>query len=407
MFSNFGADLGNGTYSGAVGEMQNGAYDMITSYSGRTANTYNLYLGPIFGQTHFAILIKRQADHVAINTNGLMAGINVDVYCLLFVAMFCIAAIAFINEKTEHSSRNSIWRICSSLLPSNTAALKYQSGYTRRVVVITCGVIMLLSTTYYQSKLLQMLLISETPLKSDINDVARNIETFKSKMYSFSTLHEFINNSKLQQFQNALNINPPELRIPVDLRNDIIDNNAVYLNEISFIIQKLSQLPPRECANYDVILLPQIMHIWMCLMVRNERRDLLEPFNVIIAERMDFINNLPDKPQMSEECMNYVFPRDIGANQFVSLSIYSLSGAFALLLILLALSIFVFLAEFLASKTCSVKTTTEAIVMENDLINEFDRFISEKLRDKIVYEHKENFTNKYRAFRDAIILGMK
>jgi hypothetical protein len=393
----FGYELDNGTYTDVMGELQNGDFDTYSSYGGQTVSNYEDFACPVVGKTHFAVLMRRQ-DILAINTNGLMAGLSIGVYCLIFAAICCLAIIAFVNEKGE-LEKNSFWNILNSLMPSNSPPLKNETGFARRVIIITCGITVFLSTTYYQSNLLQMLLIPEKRIKPNILDVSQNIATFKSKMYTLNTIAMYTNNSQLLHLQNAMNVNPPEMVITPDLRKDICDDNGVYLHEISMIIKELSQLPSRECANYDVINIPDMMPIWMCLQLRNERRDLLESLSVIIAERRNFINDIADKPQMSEECKNHIYPPEKAETRFVPLTIYTLSGAFAVLVCLLIVAFLVFVIEVMFRKCCSHKEikSTEVALHEKPALQILDELMENVQSDKRVH-----MMNHYRLLQTIL-----
>jgi hypothetical protein len=394
----FGYELDNGTYTDAMGELQNGDFDTYSAYGGQTVANYEDFACPVVGETNFVVLMRRQ-DIFAINTNGLMAGLNIGVYCLIFAAICCLAIIAFVNE-TNEGEKNSLWNILNSLMPSNSPPLKNDTGFTRRVIIITCGITVFLSTTYYQSNLLQMLLIPEKRIKSDINDVSRSIATFKSKMYTFKEMLNFLNNSNMLSLKNAININPPETELfAFDLPGNIINDNGIYLDEIGLITRELSLLPPNECVNYDVIDVSDIMPAWICMVVRNERRDLLEPLSVIIAERLDFINNIMDKPQMSEECMKHIYPPEKAETRFVPLSIYSLSGAFAVLVCLLVASFLVFVVEFMFRKCCSHKgiKSTEVALHEKPALQ-----ILKELMDNVQSDKRVHMMNHYRLLQTML-----
>jgi hypothetical protein len=402
----FGGDLRNGTYTDAVVELQNGDFDTITSYVGQTADMYEQFICAMFDKTRFAMLMKRQQDFIEINTNGLMAGINIGVYCLIFAAL-CILAMTMLVHETRQREKNSLWHILNTLMPSNTSSLKYQNGFTRRMIILTCGITIFLSTTYYQSNLLQMLLIPDKPPKFSIEDVTRNVETFRSKLYTWSAMQSFLDSSKLSQLKNAMTINPPDTIMTADLRKNIVNENGILLDDIDIIMQRLSQLPPNECANYVVIDVPDILPMWMGLVLRNERRDLLEPINFIIAERMDFINNLLNKPHISKECHNHIYPPDNAETRFIPLSMYSLSGAFAVLVCLLILSVLTFVAEIISRKTCLLDKKNEVIVMDDDVLHLVDHFIYDKIHQHIKGEHECNVFEKYSAFREAFSQGTK
>src|SRR5689334_17281182 len=95
---------------------------------------------------------------IEFNFTGLLAGINVAIFAITTCCVFILAVIMSINEKCQPmSERNHIWQIFHVLMPGNTKELAFETGWTRRILILTCGFTVLLSTTYYQCNLLPQL----------------------------------------------------------------------------------------------------------------------------------------------------------------------------------------------------------------------------------------------------------
>jgi hypothetical protein len=170
-----------------------------------------------------------------------------------------------------------------------------------------------------------------------------------------------IEKSSFTKLTNALQKNPPSVGIPeVGTMKDVIDKNVIIIVDIPTIYQLLSQLDPHECAKYVIIELPQIVPAWMTLAVRKERRDLLEALNVIVAERMNFIDDLIDENALTDECRNHIYPPNIPEQKFTPLTFYTLSGTFFLVSCLCALSFIVLVCEIIISKRTPTSTSSSS-----------------------------------------------
>jgi hypothetical protein len=194
---------------------------------------------------------------------------------------------------------------------------------------------------FYESNLLQMLLIPQPAKKVDIADVANRIKTFQSTLYTFDSTKPFIEASDYDELKAAFAVNSPDTSlISIDLETKIVQENGIMLDEVPIITQRLSQLHPSECEKYSIVELEDIPSIWITLMVRKERREILECLNVIVLERMNFIRRIIAQHGMKDECRNHIYPPLVGDMSFVPLSIYTLGGALALFLLMATLSFF-------------------------------------------------------------------
>jgi hypothetical protein len=139
-------------------------------------------------------------------------------------------------------------------MPINTNSLPYETGFTRRILIVTCGFTVLLATTYYQCNLLQELMTPQPPTKLTLNDVINDVRTHKRKLnfkdYIFDVIVHF------DDLKDALKINPPVI---VSSENPFQNKKHNYFfAELSVILQKLSRNNSEDCTKYSVAVLEEI-----------------------------------------------------------------------------------------------------------------------------------------------------
>jgi hypothetical protein len=84
---------------------------------------------------------------------------------------------------------------------------------------------------------------------------------------------------------------------------------------------------------------------YSALIMRKERVDILESMNVIVAERMPYVDNFIQLSQLNEECRKHIFPVYTPDPKYDALKLVELSGTFAFLFFFLCLSFVIFLFE--------------------------------------------------------------
>ncbi len=332
--------------------------------------------------------MKREITSFDINLDGLLADIDGWTYICLAFAVLILSFIGWLNERRMHDGveTNSLWTIIISLFPSNCSMWRYQNGITRKVIMITCGFLILFSTTYYQSNLLTDLLTVDVTTTIDAYTIAERVRSFNAKLLFYgknSLIENDIVSSKtpaLSELAHALKVNPP-LYNYTNVIYELNTNNAIIVNVVSDLYKELSKLPSSECANNIVISLDEIPLKWATLILRKDSK-LLEPLNVIIAERYNYAQDILDKPQLPRECHELLFPLEKTMSSFVPLTLYTLSGSFTFLIFFSFMAILVFISEFVYERYANTEAVIAVIHIEFSK-NAFHRFSLDKQQEII------------------------
>jgi hypothetical protein len=189
--------------------INSGVIDTWSSYSLSMINPHFLHTSP-FGSDSYGLLFRRKQTNITdINFVGLLAGIDLSVYGLLLLALFILAVIACLNEMRDRVlGSNSHWHVINLVLVGGED-LQNNRGATRKVYSIVCGLTILLFNMYYQSKLLQQLLIPAPAQKTTIADIAERISkgaTLYMQEFMYMELNSY---AALREIKNALKYNPP------------------------------------------------------------------------------------------------------------------------------------------------------------------------------------------------------
>jgi hypothetical protein len=387
--------------------VQNGRVDTWSSYSLLNIDFFQQFLlTNTFGTERFGAVMQREKKNFAINFNGLLAGIHSDAFVTLFIALICVSIISWLNEKRHRhiERRNTYWHILNSLMPSNMEPLKCQTGWTRKVLILTSGFAVLLSTTYYQSNLLQEILITKQEAQKTITDIVNEVKTSRANVYLDATTLQLINEANLKDLQHALNTNPPIFDMDkIGVIHKVKTGEAIIIEELEDIHFRLSELPPAECANFAIVELNEITSYGMTLMLNKQRVDLLEPLNVIVAERINYVTNLINKYQMSDECRENIYHTTIAEPTFVPLSMYTLSGAFALTIGLLLFACFVFTSEIFIARYVH----RQRDVVESNIAQNLDFVLTRRILYRVRVDKRDEVIDQYLKFRDLLFLHEK
>jgi hypothetical protein len=356
-----GERLQNGTWTGAFGMLHSGVVDTWASYITLTEDITNdfLYSMP-FVSERYVLLMKRNSPLFDINMHGLFGGFQLDVYISLAAVVLILLAIMLVNEK-RHGQHvddrvNKTFTLLLNFMPTNCEPLKWQTGVTRKILQLTCGIATLLMFTYYQSNLLQHLLVPRPPDEVTVTQVAQLLETNKSRLVvtmqngEVENLIEHSHTSALQTLAQALIHNPLLFEKNETRIFDMIDNkNAILLEDMNTMTSRLTRITPKKCASYTITPLTDT-HVWYSLVLRKDRKDMLENLNAIVAQRYIFIDKFVDTFQLSDECRQKLHPAFTNDFRYVSIQLDTVSGAFVFALCCALLSVCVFIGELICAK---------------------------------------------------------
>jgi hypothetical protein len=132
----------------------------------------------------------------------------------------------------------------------------------------------------------------------------------------------------------------------------LIDNeHGILFYSTDGLMNLLNKLPQNECENYVFITMNEWTPAYGALIMHKERVDMLESMNVIIAERMSYVDELIYKFQLNKECCSqHIFPVYTPSPKFASLKLTKISGALAFLFSCLCLSFIVLVLKIIIYK---------------------------------------------------------
>jgi hypothetical protein len=215
----------------------------------------------------------------------------------------------------------------------------------------------------YQAKLSEQLMIPYPPPTVTL----KNIE----KMFISGNAQLIVNNDAVSEY---VAIESPVLsksmktldKLSASLRKKIesdgvatfLNENTVWISSEGAAMAELNKITPAECANYVYVTLDEWRRAYSALILRNERVDILESMNFIVAERMSYVNDYIQSFQLTEECRKHIFPIYEPNPKFESLPLLKITGALAFLFLFLCISVFVLIAEIISSKRRDPKMAT-------------------------------------------------
>jgi hypothetical protein len=130
------------------------------------------------------------------------------------------------------------------------------------------------------------------------------------------------------------------------------------------------------------------------MILRKERRSILESLNIIISERLTFVGLIADEMKLNKECEKHINPPNIVEPKYVPLTRYTLSGAFVLLLCLCAVAILIFLLEVTTHLIFKVLNSNASSDFElsSDVIlfnNSFLEIVTPEGRDEVMQKYSD------------------
>jgi hypothetical protein len=334
----------------ALGELQNGIADMWATDTYVTLEESNTFLFTTpFMMEKYAALMERQTNGFIVDIKGLTAGIDVGVYGIIFVLLMCLTFIGYINERCQPTNeRNTTWHLLFSLFPANSHMWPNQFGLTRKVLMATIGFGILILLSLYQAKQAEVLLVPYPPPKITLTDIEKLVSTGRSKLMFDDdvAIINYVSNMSTV-LSDSIKLSPP-INLGDYLGEELKlmhKHNGIHINSASGVLYLLSQIEPELCKNYVYHSFDDWTTLPSALIMRKGRRDMLDAMNVIVSERMSFVDDYVHSISLNEKCRQHIFPVYTQNPTYVSLKLAKISGAFAFLFFFLCLSLFVFLLE--------------------------------------------------------------
>jgi hypothetical protein len=343
-----GARRPNGTWTGALGLLHTGIVDIWTAGAPVALDKSEAFrFTTPFLIEKYGVLIKRQ-DTFAIHLNHITAGIDLHLYGFMFAIFALLFIVSCINERFQHSNeRNFTWHLLLSLFPMDGQMWPNQTGVTRKVLMATCGFAILILSSLYQAKLSEKLLIPDAPPAVTLPDIEHYVSSGQAKL-----LFQFANNPTMQYvsaMSSAINSSiyktTPLYRNDADMLYEIMHNNAVVFGPEGVLYSLLNRLDGSECANYVLITLDTWTRIYLALIMSQQRRNILENMNAIVAQRMNYVGETIQAFQFSDECRKHIFPVYEPNPSYVPLKLSAFTDTFSLLFLFLFFSILVLVGE--------------------------------------------------------------
>ncbi len=347
-----------------------------------------------FMMEKYAALMKRQTTSFDVDIDGITAGIGVNVYAMLLSVFFLLFIVCWLNERWQYScERNTKWQIICSLMPCHTSAFQYQIGVTRKILMATGGFGMLILSSLYQAKYSEVLMIPFPPPLVTIKDVERLVSSGNSKLIFFDEnspiLHYITNVSEV--FADSLHSTNPPMFV-TDIEDELISllnkHNGILFDTESVILDYLSTINPKLCSNYVYVTFDDWTRISSSLIMTKGRVDLLESMNVVVAERMSYMEDYVASFQLDPECKKHIFPVYTPDPSYDPLTLRDVSGTFALLVALLGVALSVLCVE-LISKNAKEDKVEEFELKLYDLHFHFDSTLSLDRRQMIMEKYSE------------------
>jgi hypothetical protein len=359
-----GDRLANGTWTGGLGLLQYGSVDTWANsvfMSLERSNEY-VYTTPFIVERHAALLSRHGLRGLGryIDVDSIGAGVDAMIYGISFALLVVLLVVSCLTEWCNVyplQQSNSLWRLVLSLLPLNAQMWPNQFGVTRKVLMTTCGFAILILSSLYQAKLSEQLLIPYPPSVVALADIENAVLYDNAEVLVESTaVSEYVK----AVWSPSIHIREQELSTPdgtAAMLNTINNGNAIFISTESGVLFYLAQ--NIDCSNYVYVPLDEWTRRYSALIVRKERVDILESMNVIVAERMSYIDKYVQSYHLSDECHKHIFPVHTQTPRFESLQVLEFTGALTMLFIFSCMSVLILFVEIVWYKWYGAKTATD------------------------------------------------
>jgi hypothetical protein len=344
-----GSLFNNGTWTGVLGEIQSGVADMwdMDAYITLKRSASFLFTTAYMFDKYGA-LMERQVDTFYIDVNGLTADINVEVYAILCALLLSLIVLAYINERWHPSAvRNSTWHLLHCLFPINALPWPNQFGATRKVLMATSGFAILILSSLYQAKQSEVLMVPYPPPKFTLKDIENFVLSGRAKLM-FNENFEIVN--YVSNMSTILADSMPPMYLAYhsgEELNIMHEHNGIFIAAESAVLDLLSNIEPELCKKYVYKSFDDWTKTPIGLILRKERRNMLESMNAIVAERMSFVDDYIQSLSLNEKCREHLFPVYTSNPTYSSLKLVKVSGAFVFLFLFLCFAFIIFIIECL------------------------------------------------------------
>jgi hypothetical protein len=322
-------------------------------------NSRDFYFTTPYLIEKYGVLMKRRKyknniDFYNIDFDSVTAGIGGRIYAILFSILFAYVVVSCVNERFQQGNeRNTIWHILLSIFPSNGQMWPYQAGVARKCLLTTCGFIVLSLSSLYQAKQAEVLMIPQSPPVFTLTDIEENILSGGVLLGDEAMFNYVPDISRVLEVHasDRHRAHAFDLMQRYPFQTLIDDYNGIFIYTENFLLNHIAKnIPQHMCDKYVFITFDEWTRIYSAFILRKQRVDILESMNVIIAERMAYVDAYIQSPQLSDECHKEIFPVYTPNARFASLTLGKISGALVFLLLCLLFAVGVFIIEVMMFK---------------------------------------------------------
>jgi hypothetical protein len=310
--------------------------------------------------------MKRQ-PRLYIDMDSLVGGVDVSIYGIAFLILLFLLFVSWLHERcnSQRSSNrsNTLWHLLLSLFPENGSMWPNQFGATRKMLMATGGFGILILSSLYQAKLSEQLLIPYPPPDVTLADIQHYVTSGKAQLLVESdAVRTYVSQIAPVLSKSMKTFTQMKIECPVQNVIDAMDAcNTIYIDRESAMLDLLAHMSPNDCENYVFVPFDEWTRLYLALIIRKERADILESMNIIVAERMRYVDNNIQSFQLNKVCHDHIFHVYTSNPKYESLQLLKITGAMAFLFTFLCMSVFVLFAEILYHKWCDTKLETTEI----------------------------------------------
>jgi hypothetical protein len=232
-------------------------------------------------------------------------------------------------------------------------------------------------------------MIPSLPEEITMTNIADRVKSMHSKLvfpHEASIIEKDISEARLGEMSmlaQALSGNSAIHEFNVEiLKNKLSGGGHIFIAEMWRVEEILHMIPPKECGKFALVRVWTTYPPFGAIMLHKGKKKLLETLNLRIAERSNFLEQQLETLKPDPICMKNIAPTEKVVTEFAALTVSALSGSFALLVILLFCSLFVFLIKFIVFKfwkqsASAPNVTRKVITIEIDFLpSELEKYVA-------------------------------